>query len=212
MKTYSRLLLVIALTIAAPSIFASISCSKPKLSKPVKNNSVYHFKAVVTCKLDGESINFSTIKDAYRAEILDKGSQFVVHSQQDYDNKKGMTGYSFDVTQTYSTDHGRLAVRENIALMDDKAANFYLELRSKSIVGKDEATYNKSIINEVKAQHFPTYDEVIVTKEIDVEQPWYAPQEMFFNKVETELVASIAKSAMLQAKKVRGDKVDALRK
>lgn len=212
MKIYPQSIVAIFLTMSATSIFASISCSSPKLSAPVKHDSVYHFKAVVTCKLVGETIDVKAIKDAYRAEILDKKSQFKVHGQKDYDDKKGMKGYALDATQSYDTDHGRLAVRGDMLLLDDNTANFFYQLRSKSIIGQDDAKFNKSIFNEVTLKHLANYDELVVVKEIDVEEPWYAPDSTFFNTVASELTEAISQSAMQQAKKIRGDKVDALRK
>ena len=212
MNIRSQLFLVIFMAITATNIYATITCSKPKLSKVENNDPIYHFKAIVTCKLTGETINLKVLKDAYRDEILNTKSQFKVHDQHKYDNKNGMTGYWFDTTQSYDSDHGALKVRAEVLLLDDNASNFYMELRSKSIVGEDDAKYNKSILNEVSLQHFVDHDELTLTKEIEVEEPWYAPEGMFFETVETELADSIHKAASLHARKIIGQKIDALRK
>ncbi len=211
MKTCSRLLLVLSLVLASNS-YAEISCSKPKLSKPVGHGTMFHFKAVVTCDIVGEEINIPAIKDAYLADITKPKSQFVVHKQGDYDNKKGMTGYSLDVTQSYDSDKGSRVVRAQVLLLDDKTSNFTMELRSKSVKGQSDAQYNKAILNTVTLHHTADKNTVTVVKEIDVEEPWYAPHDTFVNTVQSELSASIREAAPIQAKKIIGDKVDAMHK
>lgn len=212
MKICSKILLVTSLGLAL-NAHATITCEKVKLSRPVNTHgSVYHFKASATCKLVGEKVDVPAIKDAYKAEIYEKKSQFKVHKESAYDDKKGLTGYKIDNTQSYDTPHGGLDVRSDILLLDDNISKFFLELRSKSIEGRDDSTYNKSILNQVTLIHTKDSDQVTVVKEIDVEQPWYAPQSTFFNTVEPELVESTKKSALLQARKIAGEKVEALRK
>jgi len=87
-----------------------------------------------------------------------------------------------------------------------------MELRSKSIVGEDDAKYDKTILNNINLQILPDHSELTVIKEIDVEEPWYAPDSMFFETVEPELSESTRKASLLHAHKIRGDKVEALRK
>jgi hypothetical protein len=211
MKISSKLLLVLSLVLASNS-YATITCSKPKLSKPVGRNAMYHFKAVVTCDIVGETINIPAIKDAYLADITKPNSQFKVRKQGDYDNKKGMTGYALDVTQSYDSSKGYRVVKADILLLDDKNSNFYMELRSRSVAGQGDAQYNKSILNTVTLHHTTDKDTVTVVKEIDVEEPWYAPHDTFVNAVQTELTASIRETAPIQAKKIIGEKVDAMHK
>lgn len=209
----SGLLVIICFSVITSNVYATVTCEKPRLSKPTeKNHSIYHFKAVVKCNLVDEKIDLIAIKDAYRNEIMQNGSQFVVHSQHDYDNKKGMTGYWLDTTQSYQSEHGPLKVRAEFLLLDNTTTNFELELRSKSVSGKNESSLTKFILNEVALQVLPDRAELVVTKEIDVEEPWYAPHGTFISKVEKELVDSIRKAATLQVKKICGEKVDALRK
>ncbi len=212
MQTRYRFILVISLALVAANASATITCGKPKLSKIVGHDPIYHFKAVVTCKLVGEKINIQTLKDSYRDEIMSHKSQFVVHDQHNYDNKNGLLGYWLDATQSYNSDHGAMAVRAEILLLDDNTKNFYMELRSKSIKAEDDAKYDKTILNEVSLQHFTDHDDLTVTKEIDVEEPWYAPEGMFFDTVETELSESIRKAALLHTRKISGEQVEALRK
>lgn len=212
MNTFAKLIFTVSMSLVVANAHATISCSKPKLSKVVERNSVYHFKSVVTCKLENEKVDLKTLKDIYKAEILSKGSQFTVHKQENYDNKKGMTGYSLDVTQSYDTSNGYIKVRAKVLLEDDNANNFYMELRSKSIDGQGDSQYEKSILNTVSLKMQQDNGDLIVTKEIDVEQPWYAPESVFRDKVETELYSSIKKAAQMQARKITGEKVDALRK
>jgi len=211
MKISSRFLLVIFIAFAANS-YAEITCSKPKLSNPLGHDTMYHFKAVVTCDIVGEKINVSAIKDAYLADITNPKSQFVVKKQGAYDNKKGMTGYTLDVTQSYDSDQGHLVVRADVLLMDNKTSNFEMELRSRSVVGQGDSQYNKSILNTVTLNYTPQKSTVTVVKEIDVEEPWYAPHQTFVDAVQKDLYESIFKAAPIQAKKIIGEKVDAMHK
>jgi hypothetical protein len=196
----------------ASNSYADITCSKPKLSKPVGRNDVYHFKAVVTCDIVGESVDVAAIKDAYLEDITKPNSQFKVRKQGDYDNKKGMSGYSLDVTQSYDSNKGYRVVKANILLLDDKNANFYMEMRSRSVDGQGDAQYNKAILNTVTLHHTADKNTVTVVKEIDVKEPWYAPHDTFVDTVQTELSDSIREAAPIQAKKIIGEKVDAMRK
>lgn len=211
MKKSSRFLFVLSLILASNS-YATITCSKPKLSNPVGHDTIYHFKAVVTCDIVGEKIDVPAIKDAYLADITKPKSQFKVTKQGDYDNKKGMTGYSLDVTQSYDSEQGYRVVRANILLMDNKTSDFEMELHSRSVVGQGDAQYNKAIINSVTLHYKPEKSIVTVVKEIDVEEPWYAPHATFVDKVQEELSASIVKAAPIQAKKIIGEDVDAMHK
>lgn len=211
MKISSRVLFAISLALASNS-YATVTCSKPKLSSPVGRDTIYHFKAVVTCDIVGETINVPAIKDAYLADITKPKSQFKVNKQGDYDNKKGMTGYKLDVTQTYDSDEGNRVVRADILLLDNKTSDFDMELRSRSVVGQGDAQYNKGIINSVTLHYTPEKSTVTVVKEIDVEEPWYAPHQTFVDRVQKELSASIVKAAPIQAKKIIGENVDAMRK
>jgi hypothetical protein len=211
MKFSTRFFVLLFLAIS-PKLFASISCSEPKLSKVTNRDSIYHFKAVATCNLVNEKINLTTLKDAYKSDILATNSEFKVHAQHDYDDQKGMHGYWLDVTQSYETDHGPLAVRAEILLLDDNAKKFFVELKSKSIKGEGDAAYNHSILNDTTLQIFPDHAELTIVKEIDVQEPWYAPHGMFMNTVEEELLAATSKSAKVNAQKICGQKVDALKK
>lgn len=211
MKLCSRLILILSLTIAS-NAYATITCNKPKLSRPTGNDTIYHFKAVVTCKLVGEKIDVATLTSAYRDEITNPKSQFKVHKQSDYDNKNGMTGYVIDATQSYTTENGPIVVRGNFTISSDKATNFDFVMRSTKIVGEGNNKYDKTIYNDTKLKVMPEYAELTVTKEVDIEEPWYAPHSTFVNTVEESLVKSIKKSAMDNAKKISGEKVDALRK
>lgn len=190
---------------------ATITCSDPKLSKPVAHDATYHFKATVTCDLVGETINLKALKDAFLADIVKKGSQFKVHEQKDY-NQNGLTGYTLDATQSYDSPNGAMAVRANVIIADDQAKNFYYELRSKSIDAEGDAKYDKTILNITTLQVEANKGVLKLTKEIDVEEPWYAPDSMFFDKVESQLTESIRKAALVNAKKICGQDVDALRK
>lgn len=190
---------------------ATITCSKPKLSKPVANDSIYHFKATVTCDLVGETINLTALKDAYLSDIVKKGSQFKVHKQNNYE-QNGLTGYELDATQSYYSPNGAMAVHANIIIADDQTKNFYYELRSKSIDAEGDARYDKTILNITTLEVEPNKGTLKLIKEIDVEEPWYAPEAMFFDKVEPQLAESIRNAALVNAKKVCGQDVDALKK
>jgi hypothetical protein len=211
MKLGYRLVLILSLAFATNS-YATITCGKPKLSKVGDHDPIYHFKATVKCDLTGETINLKTLKDSYLAEITNRKSQFKVRKQENYDDKKGMTGYLLDVTQSYNSENGAVVVHADVILADNKSTNFFMELRSKSVHGEDDAKYNTYILNDVSLVVGPQHSELTLSKEIDVEDPWYAPQGMFFDKVETELLDSIHKAAQQHAQKMRGDKVEALRK
>lgn len=211
MKISSRFLLVLSLAVASNS-YAAITCSKPKLSDPVVHNTMYHFKAVVICDIVGETINVSAIKDAYLEDIIKPKSQFVVKKHSDYDNKKGMTGYTLDVVQSYDSEEGYRVVRANVLLMDNKTSDFEMEMRSRSVAGQGDSQYNKSILNIVTLKYAPEKSIVTVVKEIDVEEPWYAPHQTFIDAVKKDLTKSIVKAAPIQAKKIIGEKIDAMHK
>lgn len=211
MKQRFLLLLVCYLMLTSNSQ-ATISCSNPKLSKPVTQNSIYHFKAVVVCELIDENINLKTLNDAYLSDIVKKGSQFKVHKQHDYNNSKGMTGYLLDVTQSYNSSDGAVSVRADIIISNDQTKNFYYELRTKSIAAEGDAKYEKMFINTTKLELLPSKNKLTVTKEIDVEEPWYAPESVFLDTVESKLKESIRKAALVNAQKICGQNVDALRK
>lgn len=51
-----------------------------------------------------------------------------------------------------------------------------------------------------------------MVKEVDVEEPWYAPHGVFVDTVQEQLIDSIRASALQHAKKICGGKVDALHK
>ncbi len=211
MQIFMRILQILVLIFSANS-YATIKCNEPKLSKPVEHNSIFHFKTVVECSITGEKINVTALKDAYLAEITDKHSQFKVHKQQDYDNNKGMKGYLLDLTQSYNTPHGPLSVRADFYLLDDNSKNFFLELKSRYVHGEDDAEYDKSIFNQINLTVDGNNATLTSIKEVDVEEPWYAPNSMFFNTVETELMDASRKAALLNARKIIGEKVEALRK
>ena len=132
MKFYIYLLSLVSLAIST-SIHATTTCSAPKLSKVSSHNSIFHFKAEVTCKLVDVKINLAELKNAYRDEIMNPKSQFKVQSQSDYNNGKGMVGYKIDATQSYNTPHGPLSVRADIIIADDKTSKFDFEFVSKSV-------------------------------------------------------------------------------
>lgn len=211
MKSYVYAICLLFLTTAC-SVQATTTCTEPKLSKITSNNSIFHFHAEVTCKLVDVKVNLSALKDAYKAEITNPKSQFKVKNQKDYNDGKGMTGYEIDATQSYKTPHGPLSVTADILITDDKSSKFDFELKSKSIHGEGDASNNKSISNSVTLQIFPDHDELVVTKDIYVEEPWYAPDSMFIDTVEKELLASIKKAADDNARKISGENVEALRK
>jgi len=211
MKICSRLLLVLSL-ILAPNLYATITCGEPKLSKPALQNDLYHFKAVVTCNMVNEKIDISALKDIYRDEMLNVKDQFKVRKQIDFDNKKGMTGYSIDATQSYTTNHGPIVVRADFIFLDDKSKTFTMDMISRSVAGEGDASYDKSIVNKLILKILPDHAELTVIKEIGVEEPWYAPEGVFFDTVEKDLTTAIRKSAPLNARKICGEKVEALRK
>lgn len=205
------LLLFICILILAGNAQATITCGEPKLSKPTARGSIYHFKAVISCQLVDEDIKLNTLKDAYLSDITNKGSQFKVHKQQNY-AQKGLTGYLLDVTQSYVSPHGAMAVRANVIIADDNSKQFYYDLRSKSISAQDDAKLDKFILNTTTLDFQPKQSVLTLTKEIDVEEPWYAPDSIFFGRIESELKDSIRKAAVTNAQKVCGKNVDALRK
>lgn len=211
MKKLSLLLLLCSL-IQISNSEAKITCSKPKLNKSTDRKSIYHFKALVSCELVNESINLPTIKDAYLYDIVKKGSQFKVHKQNNYNNSKGMSGYSLDVTQSYNSPNGAVVVRANIVISDDSEKKFHYEFRSKSMTAEGDANYEKSMLNITSFETLPDKTKLIVTKEIDVEKPWYAPESVFFDAVESNLKSSIRASASKNASKICGKHVDVLRK
>jgi hypothetical protein len=211
MKLLTFLLITCSL-ILSTNVQAEISCSEPKLSKPSDHDSLYHFKAVVICKLVNETINLKAVKDAYLEEIVSKGSQFKVHHQKNYNDQKGMTGYSLDVTQSYTSPNGDMQVHASIIIADDLTKHFKYELRSKSIDAEGDAKFDKTIVNKATLELQPNGGELKLIKEIDVEKPWYAPEGIFYDKVEPELEESTRKAALLNAQKICGQKVEALRK
>jgi hypothetical protein len=212
MKLKRIYLLLLTLVCLASNAHAIVTCQKAKLYKPTSRGSVYNFKATQKCDITGVTIDLAKVKDMYLDEIKDKKSQFKVHKEQSYDNKKGMQGYSLDVTQSYDTNHGPLRVRADVLLLDDNSKKFFMELRSTNIQGDGDSTGNKFILNQLDLEVSPERSELLVTKEIKVTPPWYAPEGMFIDTVETELLESLNKAAKDNARKISGEKVDALRK
>lgn len=209
----SRLCILLWILSSSTNIFATITCSDPKLGKVTGNDSLYSFETVVNCKLVDEKINLKALKDAYRDEISNPKSEFKVHSQQNYTDKQtNMQGYKMDVTQSYDTPHGSLAVRADVYLLDDNANKFNMELRSKSISGEGEATNNKSINNKIILTVFPDHADLTSIKTIKVHEPWYVPDFMFFDTVKKELIDASRKGAMQHAKKIAGQQIEAMRK
>jgi hypothetical protein len=191
---------------------ATITCSEPKLSKPVAHNSIYNFKAVVTCELVGEKIDLKTLNSAYLNDITKKGSQFKVYNQHDYDDHQGMTGYAVEASQAYVTPNGAMNVRADIVIANNGTDKFHYSYKSKRITAEDDAKFDKTILNTTDLQIQPDKSQLTVIKVIDVEEPWYAPDSVFFGKVEPELKDSTRKAAMLHARKISGQDVDPLKK
>lgn len=215
MKPCFHIILILFLSLAqlVQNAYADITCSDPKLSNPKDKGSIYHFKAVITCNLVDETIDISSLKNYYRDEMLSPKSQFKINTQSDYNDQKGMTGYMINATQSYNTKHGHMSVRADFIFADDKKNTFYMDMHSKSVSGQGDNSYNKTIINQITLKVLSDKKaELTVTKEVDVEEPWYAPTGVFFDTVNEELVESLKKSALANAKKISGEKVDGLRK
>lgn len=211
MKNLSCILAIGLITYAGCSQ-ATITCSKPTLSNPVAHDAIYHFESTVKCKIAGETIDIPAVKEAYRSEITDPRSTFKVIAQRDIIENKGMEGYWLDVTQTYDIPEGALQARHNVYLLDDNAAKFVYESESKSIHGEDDAAYNRSIVNKVYLKVLPDHSELVSFKSIDVEEPWFAPDAIFFDRVIPRFKDASIKAAMLHARKICGQDVQALQK
>lgn len=211
MNLQNTLWIIISL-ITATNAHAAFTCHKPKLGEIVTKDSIYHFTATEKCEIKDVKINFAALKDVYLAEINDKKSQFKVFQQEQYNDKKGMQGYELDVMQSYKSQNGPMKVRANVLILDDQGKNFYFELRSKNIQAEGDAQYDKFILNTVELEVMDNHAQLLITKKIYIDAPWYAPRDMVVNKVVPQLLESTNKSAELNARKISGETVEALRK
>ncbi len=191
---------------------ADIRCGKVQLSKPQEvSAAIYSFKATVTCDITDASINVDALKDSYRDEITNKKSPFKVHDQRAYDGKNDMSGYWFDATQYFSTNHGKLTARAHILLLANNKDKFYQEFKSTSTHGEGDTQYNQSILNQVTLEVSQNSAKLTINKEIAVREPWFAPHSMFVNTVQEDLVTETNKAAQSHAQKIIGKNVEALR-
>ena len=211
MKQYYLFLFLGSLILTSNSN-ATIACGNIKFDRSIIQPPIYHFKTVMTCELIDENINIKNLKEAYLSDITKKGSQFKVHQQKNYTNSKGTSGYSLDVTQSYNTPNGAMSVRAKIIITDDGSNNFYYEMHSTSIKAEGDAKLEKSMLNTTTLEKLSNKSKATVTKEINVEKPWYAPESIFLDKVESSLKESTKEAALANARKIAGENVDPLRK
>jgi hypothetical protein len=88
-----------------------------------------------------------------------------------------------------------VTIKNDVNIATDKVAKYVSATTSRKITGTGNGVYLKKLDSRVEVVRtaVKTEDKVTITFYSEVEKPWYAPEGMFLNEIETRVPGQFAK-------------------
>jgi hypothetical protein len=146
----------------------------------------------VTCDLTPtKGGDYASLKE-FTTQPLKRGT---IHSGPVSEIYRELPSDRYDVTiEVGGKDSAR--VRQDVHLATDMGTRYLMHSFSKSIQGTGNAKYLKRVDTQVEVSKNPAKAgsyRVQMSGVTYVEQPWFAPEEMFYNELKTRLPQELAK-------------------
>lgn len=178
----------------APYLSYGVECADASFEKPEKVDGLYVFVVSTECTLENTTVDTQKIKDVFFDKISNY-EKIEVKSSDSSASRDGFYGYKLEIKETRNTSHGDLKIYSDSYIMDDKDKNFIYNVVSSKIKGDGNAANTKYESQDLTGTQSESTYNVLYTKTLKIEKPWYAPEGMFVDAVKKDVGPDVKRNA-----------------
>lgn len=184
------------LTSLSPALFANVECYPANAAYTENEGSLYSFEASASCSMSGQSVSTDTIVKQFRKALKRGGS---ISGELDGFTVDDMVGNEFTYRENrYDSGHGHISVTYNAYLVSDSGSVSY-SADSTHIEADGNAARTKKVILNISYTLTDNGVDVSITKNVNIDKPFIAPEGLFISGAEQGLRESLDQIASVQS-------------